>query len=548
MDVGNCTDCQALRDLHWQVQCRKSLHGRAVERERRWRCRAREVEKQLRAQRAENQRLSGQLEAAKRQLVLLRQQLFGRKTERAKPSVRAGAAKGGVEGRGAGDSSSAPRRNRGKQPGAAGNGRTSRTHLPTEEISHDLREDEKSCPACGRPLAPFPGTEDSEEIDWEVRFVRRVHKRKRYRPTCQCKAVPGIVTAPRPPKLIPKGLFSCEFWVEVLLNKFLHGMPLCRIIKMMEAENLSVSQGTLTGGLQRIGALLQPPYVGIVERARAARHWHMDETRWMVFEDLAGKVGHRWWLWVICTTEAVVYLLDPSRSARVPREFLGEQAQGILSADRYSAYKALGAMILIAYCWTHVRRDFLRIRDGNKKLAPWAGGWVDQINALYRINRTRLAVPPDAEPFQAADRDLREALERMEQTRDGELAVPTLHPTKRKALASLREHWSGLSLFVDHPEIPMDNNEAERHLRMAVVGRKNYYGSGSVWSGALTAALLTILQTLLRNNIQPKPWLRTYFQACARNGGRVPDNVEPFLPWNLSEDRTSEWQYQVRPP
>jgi transposase len=549
MDVGDCTDCQALRDLHWDVQLRKSLHGRAVERERRWQRRAKEAEKQLRAQTAETERLAGQLEAAKAELVLLRQQWFGRRTERTKGSVEAGGdAPDAQDARGRPDSSSAPRRGRGKQPGARGNGRKRRTRLATEEISHDLGEDEKSCPACGKPLAPFPGTEDSEEIDWEVRFVRRVHKRKRYRPTCQCKAVPGIVTAPRPPKLIPKGLFSCEFWVELLLNKFLHGVPLYRILKMMEAENLSISQGTLTGGLQKIGALLQPLYVDILERARSARHWHMDETRWMVFAERAGKIGHRWWLWVICTADSCAYLLDPSRSARVPREFLGEQAAGILSADRYSAYKTLTDMIRIAFCWAHVRRDFLRIRDGHKKLALWAGGWVDQINALYRINRTRRAVPRGSDRFLAADRQLREALQQMAQRRDGELATATLHPRKRKALVSLREHWSGLTLFVDHPQIPMDNNEAERQLRLAVVGRKNYYGSGSIWSGALTAALFTILQTLLRNNINPKPWLRAYFHRCAENGGRVPDNVEEFLPWNLSEERKSQWQYQVRPP
>ena len=232
----------------------------------------------------------------------------------------------------------------------------------------------------------------------------------------------------------------------------------------------------------------------------------------------------------------------------MPREFLGEQAAGILSADRYSAYKTLTDMILIAFCWAHVRRDFLRIRDGHKKLALWAGGWVDRINALYRINRTRRAVPRGSDRFLAADRQLREALQQIAHRRDGELATATLHSRKRKALVSLREHWDGLTIFVDHPQIPMDNNLAERHLRMGAVARKNYYGSGSIWSGALTAALFTILQTLLRNNVNPKPWLRAYFHRCAQNGGRVPDNVEEFLPWNLSEDRKSEWQYEVRPP
>ena len=126
-------------------------------------------------------------------------------------------------------------------------------------------------------------------------------------------------------------------------------------------------------------------------------------------EELAGKAGHRWWLWVIRTADTCAYLVDPSRSARVPGDFLGENAAGIISADRYSAYKALGARILIAYCWVHVRRDFLRIGDGNKKLVAWADGWVERINELYRINRTRLAIKRDSESFQMAQPELRES-------------------------------------------------------------------------------------------------------------------------------------------
>jgi len=384
-----------------------------------------------------------------------------------------------------------------------------------------------------------------------VRVVRRIHRRKRYRLTCQCKAVAGIVTAPCPAKLIPKGMFSCGFWVELLLNKFLHGMPLFRILKTLEMNHLFVSQGTLTGGLKRLGELLQPLYVRILERSRAANHWHMDETRWMVFEDVAGKANHRWWLWVVRTTDTCAYLVDPSRSSDVPLHHLGPQAEGIINADRYSAYKvvqALAAKILIAFCWAHVRRDFLRLGDGNKHLAPWAEQWVGDINALFRINSARVKSKVDSPPYREADQSLREALEQIARTRDDELAAPTLHPAKRKALTSLREHWSGLTIFVDHPEIPPDNNEAERRIRHAVVGRKNYYGSGSIWSGALTACLFTIFQTLLINDINPKHWLLAYFDACARNGGRVPENVDGFLPWNLPPQWKSQWRHAERPP
>ena len=137
---------------------------------------------------------------------------------------------------------------------------------------------------------------------------------------------------------------------------------------------------------------------------------------------------------------------------------------------------------------------------------------------------------------------LRDALDAMAKQRDRELEDPDLRKPARKALQSLRNHWEGCILFVDHPEIPMDNNESERRLRDPAVGRKNYYGSGSVWSGALTAICFTIFQTLLKNGIDPKKWFFAYFEACAENGGRVPENLDEFLPWNLSTQQKDAWR------
>jgi Transposase IS66 family len=48
--------------------------------------------------------------------------------------------------------------------------------------------------------------------------------------------------------------------------------------------------------------------------------------------------------------------------------------------------------------------------------------------------------------------------------------------TKQKVLRSLHNHWDGLTVFVERPEVAMDNHTAERGLRTPVVGRKNYYG------------------------------------------------------------------------
>ncbi len=527
----------------WQAQ-----HSRAVERERFWK------EKALRLERVvgERERLIGELqaqvEALTAKVAFLQQQVFGQKSEETKRSS-SGPQKGKGCGDRSSDSSTGSVRKRGKQPGAKGHGRKRHENLPLEEVFHDLPESERFCPTCHLPYESHFDTEDSEDIHWEVRLVRRRHKRRRYKSTCHCEGVPRIITAPVPPKLIPKGKFSTEFWVRILLEKYLFQRPLYRTLKMLELEGVRLSQGTITGGFQKIGELIQPLYAAILEHSRNANHWHMDETRWMVFEEMEGKKGYRWWLWIIATRDTRVFLLDPSRAGKVPEDFLGKDPEGVISADRYSAYKTLLSDLLrIAYCWVHVRRDFLGIQNGYAKLRDWATTWVNRIDVLFHRNNKRIAVQSDAEAFSAQDEALRAEMDAMAQVRDEELADEKLHSAARKALESLKNHWDGLSIFVDRPEIPMDNNLSERGLRPGVVGRKNYYGSGSVWSGMFTAMMFTLVQTLHVNGLSPKEFLLAYFQACAENGGKPPENPESFLPWNLSQEQKDRWRYPEEPP
>jgi len=262
----------------------------------------------------------------------------------------------------------------------------------------------------------------------------------------------------------------------------------------------------------------------------------MDETRWLVFEEVEGKKGHRWWLWIVVTRDTCVYLLDPTRSGAVPKNFLGEKPEGVISADRYSAYKPLlSSLLFIAFCWAHVRRDFVSIRDGYPKLRVWAAAWVERINALFHVNGKRVAAQSDAETFCEHDQALRDGMDAMAKLRDAQLAEETLDGAARKALESMKNHWDGLSIFVDKPGIPMDNNRAERGIRNPVIGRKNYYGSGAVWSGMLSVMLFTLFQTLEMNQIDPHKFLLSYFDACARNKGHPPEDLESFTPWKVHQ-------------
>src|SRR4051812_38685895 len=121
-----------------------------------------------------------------------------------------------------------------------------------------------------------------------------------------------------------------------------------------------------------------------------------------------------------------------------------------------------------------------------------------------------------------------------------ELAQADLATPCRKALESLREHWQGLTRFVDDVRIPMDNNASERRARGPAVARKNFYGSGCLWSGQQAAAMFSLFATLSMWKLNPRKWLTWYFQQCAAAGGKTPADSQRFLPWNMSEEKKQE--------
>jgi transposase len=308
---------------------------------------------------------------------------------------------------------------------------------------------------------------------------------------------------------------------------------------------LDLSLGTLTDGLQRLVPLFEPVYQALVEHSRGQTLWHADETRWQVFTTTEGKVGYRWYLWVFHSQEVVVFVLAAGRSHDVPEEHLGEDARGIMVVDRYKAYQAIaqvkGGLIVLAFCWAHVRRDFLTVARTWPEQQEWALGWVERIGELYRLNAVRLAARQEPYAFAEADYELRAAVTALGAQGEAELAEADLHPARQKVLESLGNHWTGLTVFVEHPEVPMDNNTAERSERGPVVGRKNYYGSGAVWAGSLAAMLFSLFQTLCLWKLNPRAWLTAYLSACAEAGGQAPSGVERFLPWHLSAEQQQVW-------
>jgi transposase len=436
-----------------------------------------------------------------------------------------------------------PKRKRGQQPENHGPQRRDYSRLPVREKFVDLPPEQCVCPDCGQPFRLRSDTEDSEQIEIEVRAYRLKLQRRRYERTCTCEGN-RTFTAPPPPKLIPKGRYGISVWVEILLDKYFTYRPTERLLASWRLLGLNLAAGTVTDGLQRLEVLLRPIYEAIKQRNPQGDLHQGDETRWRVFVPLEGKEGYGWWLWLVKGLDTVVYLLDPSRSHTVPEDHFRAESRGVLVVDRYAAYKAMiwvkDGVIVLAFCWSHVRRDFIRVGKGWPKLKTWALEWLRRIRVLYRLNDRRLAAEKGSAAFAEADGCLRQAVAEMKTDMESELARADLATPCRKVLESLRAHWDGLTLFVDDPRIPMDNNGSERLARGPAVARKNFYGSGSQWSGHLAAALFSILATLSMWKLNPRKWLTWYFEHCAASGGKVPENIQLFLPWNLSEEQKKE--------
>jgi transposase len=225
----------------------------------------------------------------------------------------------------------------------------------------------------------------------------------------------------------------------ILLDKFLFLRPTYRLLADLKTHGLNIAQGTLTDGLKAIAPLFVPIYEAIIAKNLEENRWHADETRWLVFATVEGKVGYRWYMWVFSSPSAVVYKLDPSRSAEVPKAHFGVVEEGILAVDRYGAYKAMAknGKIILAFCWAHVRRDFLGIANNWPEHETWAMARVEEIANLYHLNHLRLAVLDKPEAFEKRDRDLRDAVDQMAQKRDDELSKTNIHPARKKVLESL---------------------------------------------------------------------------------------------------------------
>lgn len=427
--------------------------------------------------------------------------------------------------------SSSEKRGKGKgktdkeSPPRQGHGPREQKNLPVVEVDHELAADERDCPTCGGDLKPMgEQAEVSEEITVIRRqFVIQRHKRHKYR--CQCNA--AVVTAPGPVRL-PGHRYSLEFAAEVASDKYLDHLPLDRQVRRMRREGLEVTSQTLWDQIDALAKPLKPTWKALKGHVLGAPLIGADETHWRVM----GSEHSKRWVWCACSAEGIVYEIHKSRSAAAAGELLAGY-EGIVMTDGYGAYKSLaraGPKIRLVHCWAHARRKFTEAESFYPEPCKEI---LELIGKLYALEK---AVP------EAADRE--EALRLRAELRR-ENSRPVIQEIKdwafeqkaspesglRKAIDYMLEHWTGLTRFLEDPEVPLDNNATERALRSVVLGRKNHLGSKSGRGTRVAALYYSLLESAKVCGVEPP----AYLAAAARLALREPGSV--LLPHQFKEQQ-----------
>jgi len=346
-------------------------------------------------------------------------------------------------------------------------------HIP-ERIDEVKEHKLDKCPICGEPIS------DTQEI--RERVVEDIEQPKTKNTKhiihrCYCKKCDKIVE-PEIEEALPNARFGLKLMLLVLILKLDCRIPSNKVTSILSSVfGVKISDGEIYNILRQLSEAFGDYYSEIEKRIKEALIKNIDETSWRIN-------GKNYWLWIFINKEIALYVVRKKRSSKVPIEILGNQEGKIIIEDRFSAYNKFAEVSGCEQqiCWAHLLRN-------SKDLAE------HYIEAKYIHRRMKYIY---------------------EKAKEGERKEKLLHwmdliasrdyrstEVFKFVKSVCRNHRENLFRFVDNPEIDSTNNRAERGLRHAVVIRKISNGSRSEDGAEITARLLSILQTMKLQEVNP---------------------------------------------
>jgi transposase len=393
--------------------------------------------------------------------------------------------------------------------------REEQTHeMPGERLNEELWRRHPEFEGTEAKWETSPGwTADSIEVTMiERKYVEVVHRRQKYKTKIVDRfgvEKEVILTAPGPEKILPGASYSIEFAVAVAADKYLMHLPLERQRRAMEAQGLTgIEVKTLYNLCWALAQHLEPVAEKIAAQIlEGSLCVHADETPWPI---QAGKDSNGQ-MWSISNMAGAYYHFDPSRSGKVIEE-MTKGFKGVLMSDGLQGYNRLDKIegIVHAHCWAHARRKFFDLEKAQPGTAAEIIELIDKLFAVERRARTHdeLKALREAESKPLID-DIRRWME-------AKYACCLPRSPLRAAINYTMGIWTGLTKFLADTRIPLSNNDAERTLRHAVVGRKNYYGSKSVDGADMAATLFTVIESCKRVALDPRSYMVMAIRASAR--------------------------------
>jgi transposase len=391
-----------------------------------------------------------------------------------------------------------------------------RGHGPTDQpaLEHvpllcTLDEADRVCPSCSGHLEPLAGEVERSEMIDVVELKYQVVEVARQKYVCKCGS--AVETALGPERAIDGGRYSLRFAIKVAFDKYVAHLPLERQARLMAHHGLEITSQTLWDQCWAVTNLLEPTYDAIFARLRAGPVIGVDQTSW---PDLEDKTLPPWQMWCLTAPGLVYHRICDDKSAATFKELLGDY-RGWVVADALGTHEA-GARecrgLKLAGCWAHVLRRF---RDAVVDF-PEAQFMLAWIQDLYRIDQGATSAE---DRLRLRTSESKVVLDKM---RAWMVATPSLKTTSLGgAIRYTLRIWGRLTLFLQDPEIWLDNNPTERGLRGPVLGRRNHFGSKSVRGTRMAAILYTLVESAKVSGADPIAYLIEAATRARRTPGAV---------------------------
>ena len=291
---------------------------------------------------------------------------------------------------------------------------------------------------------------------------------ERYAGHCPCCG--GVSLAPVPHELEQGSPFSINIVALAIYLRFTHAISYRRLSQLfLQLYALQISEGALDAMFQRVKLCFDDEAAAILARLRRSRIVGSDETTVRVD-------GRTYWNWVFQNEHAVIHVVRNTRAASVVAEVMDGHRPSIWVSDLYGAQQ--GHADLWQVCLAHQLRDLQYAIDaGDKVLAPRMKLLL--LRAVV-IARRRHCL---------AESTRRTYLRRLNRELDAILARTPTNPHGKRLRKRYRKVRGSLFTFLEHPEVPPDNNASERELRPIATYRKVTGGFRSDWGPDLFAAV-----------------------------------------------------------